>query len=181
MRKVKGAKAKKYAKQFLSLVALDQVPEIVTKLETVATLMQKEKRFRNMLTSPSFNDEERIGIISYLCEKLGLPEEVKKFLGFLSMEGVLVGLGEIVRYINVLYLEAKKKVKGVVTSAVELPDSIKQKIVESLKAITGRDVELQYEVDPSLIGGVRVKVGSTMYDLSIKGQLGLLRDKLIKG
>lgn len=181
MRKVKGAKAKKYAKQFLSLVALDQVPEIVTKLETVATLMQKEKRFRNMLTSPSFNDEERIGIISYLCEKLGLPEEVKKFLGFLSMEGVLVGLGEIVRYINVLYLEVKKKVKGVVTSAVELPDSIKQKIVESLKAITGRDVELQYEVDPSLIGGVRVKVGSTMYDLSIKGQLGLLRDKLIKG
>jgi F0F1-type ATP synthase delta subunit len=42
-------------------------------------------------------------------------------------------------------------------------------------------VELQYEIDPELIGGVRVKVGSTMYDLSIKGQLGLLRDKLIKG
>jgi len=181
LRKVRGAKAKKYAKQFLSLVNLDQVPEVVSKLETVAILMQKEKQFRNMLTSPSFNDDERIGVISYLCEKLGLPEEVKKFLSFLSIEGVLVGLGEIVRYINALYLEAKKKVKGVVTSAVELPESIKQKIVESLKTITGRDVELQYEIEPSLIGGVRVKVGSTMYDLSIKGQLGLLRDKLIKG
>jgi ATP synthase F1 delta subunit len=181
LRKVRGAKAKKYAKQFLSLVNLDQVPEIVVKLETVSTLMQKEKQFRNMLTSPSFKDEERVGVISYLCEKMNLPEEVKKFLSFLSIEGVLVGLGEIVRYINALYLEAKRKVKGVVTSAIELPDSIKQKIIESLKVITGRDVELQYEIDPELIGGVRVKIGSTMYDLSIKGQLGLLRDKLIKG
>ncbi|MCX7988997.1 MAG: ATP synthase F1 subunit delta [Thermodesulfovibrio sp.] len=181
MRKVRGTKAKKYAKQFLSLVNLDQVPDIVAKLETVALLMQKERQFRNMLTSPSFKDEERIGVIAYLSEKLVLPEEVKKFLSFLSIEGVLVGLGEIVRYINALYLEAKKKVKGVVTSAVDLPESIKQKIAESLRAITGKEVELQYEVDPSLIGGVRVKVGSTMYDLSIKGQLGLLRDKLIKG
>ncbi|GAB6183402.1 ATP synthase F1 subunit delta [Thermodesulfovibrio hydrogeniphilus] len=181
MRKVRGAKAKKYAKQFLSLVNLDQVPEIVVKLETISILMQKERQFRNMLTSPSFKDEERVGVIAYLCEKFGLPEEVKKFLSFLSVEGVLVGLGEIVRYINALYLEAKKKVKGVVTSAVALPDSMKQKIVETLKAITGREVELQYETDPSLIGGIRVKVGSTMYDLSIKGQLGLLRDKLIKG
>ncbi len=181
MKKVRGTKAKKYAKQFLSLVNLDQVPDIVVKLEKVALLMQKEKQFRNMLTSPSFKDEERIGIINSLCEKLGFPEEVKKFLSFLSMEGVLLGLGEIVRYINVLYLEAKKKVKGIVTSAVELPDSVKQKIVDSLKVITGREVELQYEIDPSLIGGLKVKVGSTMYDMSIKGQLGLLRDKLIKG
>jgi ATP synthase F1 delta subunit len=181
LRKVRGAKAKKYAKQFLSLVNIDQVPEIVAKLEAVALLMQKERQFRNMLTSPSFNDEERVGAISYLCEKLSLPEEAKKFLSFLSVEGVLIGLSEIVRYINALYLEAKKKVKGVVTSAIELPEAMKQKIVESLKSITGREVELQYEIDTSLIGGVRVKVGSTMYDLSIKGQLGLLRDKLIKG
>lgn len=181
MRKVRGAKAKKYAKQFLTLVNLDQVPEIITKLETVATLMKKEKQFKNMLASPSFEDKERAGVIAYLCEKLGLSEEVKKFLNYLAQEGVLVGLSEIVRYINALYMELKKKIKGVVTSAVELPEAYKQKIVESLKAITGRDVELQYEVDPSLIGGVRVKVGSTMYDLSIKGQLGLLRDKLIKG
>jgi len=78
-------------------------------------------------------------------------------------------------------MELKKKVKGIVISAVELPESYKQKIIESLKAVTDREVELQYEIDPSLIGGVRIKVGSTMYDLSIKGQLGLLRDKLIKG
>ncbi|MCX8033848.1 MAG: ATP synthase F1 subunit delta [Thermodesulfovibrio sp.] len=181
MRKVRGTKAKKYAKQFLSLVNLDQVPEISTKLEKVALFMQKEKKFRNIITSPSFSDEERAGIIGYLCEKFQFPEEVKKFLYFLSLEGVLTGLDEIVRYINILYLEAKKKAKGLVTSAIDLPETIKQKIVDSLSIITGRDVELQYETDPTLIGGIRVKIGSTMYDLSIKGQLGLLRDKLIKG
>jgi len=181
LRKVRGAKAKKYAKQFLNLVSLDQVPEIVDKLNLVATLMKKDKNFRNMLASPSFNDEERSNVIGYLCEKLSLSEEVKKFLTFLSKTGVLIGLNEIIRYINTLYMELKKKVKGIVISAVELPESYKQKIIESLKAVTDREVELQYEIDPSLIGGVRIKVGSTMYDLSIKGQLGLLRDKLIKG
>lgn len=181
MRKVRGAKAKKYAKQFFGLVSIDQTPEIVTKLEDVALLMQKERQFRNMLTSPSFSDEERERVITEICQRTGLPEEVKKFLTYLSSEGVLVGLGEIVRYINLLYLEAKKKVKGIVTSATELSEEIKKRLAETLSSITGKEVELQYEVDPSLIGGLRVKVGSTMYDLSIKGQLGLLRDKLIKG
>ena len=50
-----------------------------------------------------------------------------------------------------------------------------------MKQITGRDVDLEFVIDPSLLGGVRIKVGSTMYDSSIKGQLGLLKDKLIKG
>ncbi len=181
MKTVRGAKAKKYAKQFLSLVNLEQVPEIVAKLEIIAQMMKKEKLFRNMLASPSFTDEERAGVIGYLCEKSGFSEEVRKFLTFLGQEGVLTGLSEIIRYITAIYMEMKKKVKGVVTSAVELPESFKQKLIESLKAITERDVELQYETDPSLIGGLRIKVGSIMYDLSIKGQLGLLRDKLIKG
>jgi len=181
LRKVRGAKAKKYAKQFLSLVNIDQVPEIISKLEAVTALMKKEKNFRNMLASPSFKDEERAGIIAYLCEKIGLSDDVKKFLYFLSHEGVLIGLDEILRYVSQLYMEMKKKVKGIVTSAVELSSDSKQKIAETLRSIIGKDVELQYEVDTSLIGGVRVKVGSTMYDLSIRGQLGLLKDKLIKG
>jgi F0F1-type ATP synthase delta subunit len=44
-----------------------------------------------------------------------------------------------------------------------------------------RDVDIEYVMDPSLLGGILVKVGSTMYDTSIKSQLRLLRDDLIKG
>lgn len=181
MRRVRGAKAKKFAKQFLSLVNIEQIPEVVAKLEAVASLMKKDRKFRNMLTSPSFSEEERAGVIAYICEKLNLSQDVKKFLSFLSQEGVLVGLDEILRYVIALYMEMKRRVKGIVVSAVELSDSYRQKIMELLKEITGKEVELQYEVDPSLLGGIKVQVGSTMYDLSIKGQLGLLRDKLIKG
>jgi F-type H+-transporting ATPase subunit delta len=51
----------------------------------------------------------------------------------------------------------------------------------SLKQITGRDVDLEYMIDASLLGGILIKMGSTMYDSSIKGQLRLLKDELIKG
>jgi F0F1-type ATP synthase delta subunit len=50
-----------------------------------------------------------------------------------------------------------------------------------LKKLIDRDVDLETVLDPSLLGGVLVKVGSTMYDSSIKGQLRLLKDELIKG
>ncbi|MEN2986451.1 MAG: ATP synthase F1 subunit delta [Thermodesulfovibrionaceae bacterium] len=181
MRKVRGAKAKKFAKQFLSLINIEEVPEITSKLEAVATFMRKDRQFRNMLTSPSFSDEERAGVITYICQRLNLPEEVKKFLNFLGQEGVLIGLDEILKYVIALYMEMKRKVKGVIVSAVELSEAYRQKLIDLLKEITGRDVELKYEIDPSLLGGVKVQIGSTMYDLSIKGQLGLLRDKLMKG
>jgi F0F1-type ATP synthase delta subunit len=64
---------------------------------------------------------------------------------------------------------------------VQLSKEYEAQLAGSLRQVTGRDIDLEFVIDPSLLGGVRIKVGSTMYDSSIKGQLGLLKDKLIKG
>jgi F0F1-type ATP synthase delta subunit len=55
------------------------------------------------------------------------------------------------------------------------------RLKESLKKLVDREIELEYVTDPSLLGGMLVKVGSTMYDGSVIGQLRLLKDELIKG
>jgi ATP synthase F1 delta subunit len=104
-----------------------------------------------------------------------------KFLEYLSETMVISALGEILKSITVLYLEMQKRVKAVVTSPVQISQGYEEQLMKSLKQITGRDVDFEFVLDPSLLGGVRIQVGSTMYDSSIKGQLGLLRDKLIKG
>jgi F0F1-type ATP synthase delta subunit len=64
---------------------------------------------------------------------------------------------------------------------VEVGKEYEERLKSSLKKLIDRDVDLEYVLDPSLLGGVLVKVGSTMYDSSIKGQLRLLKDELIKG
>jgi F0F1-type ATP synthase delta subunit len=64
---------------------------------------------------------------------------------------------------------------------VPFSGDFENQLKQSLKQVTGRDIDMEFILDPALLGGVRIRIGSTMYDSSIKGQLRLLRDKFIEG
>ncbi|MEW5746153.1 MAG: ATP synthase F1 subunit delta [Nitrospirota bacterium] len=179
MKKVKGVK--KYARQFLSTVDLSEVPQGIEQLQAIAGLMEKDKRFRNLLVSPLFSEDESRQVIAYLSRKLTMSEKTGRYLQYLLRINALGALPEILNAIVAQYLEMKKRSRAVVTSPVPLSREYETQLAGSLKKVTGRDIDLEFVVDPALLGGVRIKVGSTMYDSSIKGQLGLLKDKLIKG
>ncbi|MGD0283648.1 MAG: ATP synthase F1 subunit delta [Dissulfurispiraceae bacterium] len=104
-----------------------------------------------------------------------------KYLKYLVEAGAIGALSEIIEAIQARYLEMKKRSKAVVTTSVQVGKDYAAQLSESLKLVTGGDIDLEFVLDPSLLGGVTIKVGSTLYDSSIKGQLGLLKDKLIKG
>ncbi len=179
MRKVKGVK--RYAKQFLSTVDPGEAPQAIEQLSVIAGLMEKNKNFRNLIASPVFSEAESRQIIGYLGQKLKMSDKTAKYLQHLSASKAIGAMPEIVKAIVAAYLEMKKKAKAVVTSPVQVSKDYEEKLKGSLKNITGRDIDIEFVIDPAILGGVRIKVGSTMYDSSIKGQLGLLRDKLIKG
>lgn len=179
MKRVKGVK--RYAKQFLSSIDVEEVPKGIEHLNAIAGLMEKDKQFRNILVSPVFSDAESKQVITYISQKLKMSEKSAKFLRYLSENKAISALPEIVNAIVAQYLEMKKRAKAVVTAPAPLSKEYEGKLAGSLKQITGRDIDLEYVIDPSLLGGIRVQVGSTMYDSSIRGQLGLLKDKLIKG
>lgn len=179
MKKVKGVK--KYAKQYLSTVDLGEIPQGIEQLNAVATLMAKDKNFRNLIVSPIFTDTESRQVITHISQTLKMADKTTKYLQYLSSTKAIGTLPEILASITAQYLEMKKRARAVVTSPVQVSKDDAAKLAGSLKQITGREVDLEFVIDPSLLGGVRIKVGSTMYDSSIKGQLGLLKDKLIKG
>ena len=179
MKKIKGVK--RYAKQFLSAVDLNEVPQGIEQLSAIANLMEKDKSFRNLMMSPVFSADEIGRIISYLSVKLKMSGKASKYLQYLVDTGAICALSEIIRAIQSLYFEIKKRSKAVVTTSVQVGKDYAAQLSESLKLVTGGDIDLEFVLDPSLLGGVTIKVGSTMYDSSIKGQLGLLKDKLIKG
>ncbi|PIP71230.1 MAG: hypothetical protein COW90_01095 [Nitrospirae bacterium CG22_combo_CG10-13_8_21_14_all_44_11] len=80
-----------------------------------------------------------------------------------------------------MYLEKKRRAKAVVLTSIEISKDYEERLKRSLNKLTDRDVDIEFVMEPALLGGIIVKVGSTMYDTSIKGQLRLLRDELIKG
>jgi ATP synthase F1 delta subunit len=104
-----------------------------------------------------------------------------KFILHLSEVRVIKALPEIIRMATSLYLEKKKKAKAIVMTPLQVTKEQENKLRSSLKKITDRELDIEYEIDPSLLGGILVRIGSTMYDTSIKSQLRLLKDELIKG
>lgn len=173
--------ANRYAKALLRKVGLENVPQALAELISINDLIVKSKEFKSLLVNPQFTTDERVKVIKSLSEKLKLSENTVKFILHLSDVGVIVALSDIIRIATNLYLERKKKAKAVVITPIEISKNHENILKASLKKLTDRDVDMEYVIDPSLLGGILVKIGSTMYDTSIKGQLRLLKDELIKG
>jgi len=173
--------ANRYAKALLRNVGIENAPQALTELISINDLMVRSKEFRSLLVNPRFTTDEKAGVIKSLAERLKISEGTVKFISHISEVGVIVALADIIRIATSLYLEKKKKAKAVVMTPIEISKDRENTLKASLKKITDSDVDLEYVIDPSLLGGILVKIGSTMYDTSIKGQLRLLKDELIKG
>ena len=179
MRKVK--EASRYAKALIRNVPIDDVPQALVEISTINEMMNKSKAFKSLLVNPSFTTEERAGVIKSLSQKISLSENTVKLIVHLSEIGAILALSDIIRIATNLYLDKKKKAKATVLTPIEISSDQDSKLKMSLKKLTDRDVDIEYVIDPSLLGGILVKMGSTMYDTSIRSQLRLLKDELIKG
>jgi len=173
--------AKRYANALLRKVGIENAPQVIAELDAVNNLMIKSKEFKSLLVSPQFTSDERKNVIRGISDKIKLSEETVKFTNYLSELRAILFLPDIIRIATNLYFEKKKKAKAIVMTPIEISKDYENTIKSSLKKVTERDVDIEYVIDPSLLGGLLIKVGSTMYDTSIKGQLRLLRDELIKG
>jgi F-type H+-transporting ATPase subunit delta len=179
LKTVKGVK--KFAKKFVVNVKKTELPKGIEQLEAVVTLMGKSRDFRTFVVSPSFDKGEMKKTLAFISKKTGASPKVGKYLEYLYEEKALGSLPQIVTVINSLYLEMQKRAKAIVTSPKPVAKKYEAGLKRTLSKVTGRDIEIEFVVDPALLGGLRIRIGSTMYDSSIKGQLGLLRDKFIEG
>jgi F-type H+-transporting ATPase subunit delta len=173
--------AKRYAKMFINVVGMDTALQALSELAAIEHLMSRSAEVRSLLLNPGFSRTEREGAIRKIAETARLSDNVVKFVIYLSEIGVVAALSEIVKTATVIYLEKMKQAKAVVFTPVEVSKGHEERLKVSLKKLLDRDVNVEFVIDPSLLGGVLIKVGSTMYDSSVKGQLRLLKDELIKG
>ena len=179
MKKVK--EANRYAKALLRNIDLEKIPQALGELISVNDLMVKSKEFKSLLVNPLFTPDERGSIIKTVSDKLKLSDYIVRFVLHLSEVGVISALADIIRIATNLYLERKKKAKAIVMTPIQISKDHENTLMGALKKVTDRDVDIEYVLDTSLLGGILVKIGSTMYDTSIRGQLRLLKDELIKG
>jgi F-type H+-transporting ATPase subunit delta len=123
---------------------------------------------------------ERRAALRAVAQRLGSSATLQNFYAFLIDQRRLVDFATIRREFERLAAEAEGRTEGRIRSAQPLDDATRERIVAALSRRTGRQVSVQVEVDPSLIGGVVAQVGGLVFDGSLRTQLEQLRANLTK-
>lgn len=171
--------AKRYARAFFDIAAEENRYEAYYgELLKFSSIVEESGDLKEFLSNPIFNNDDKKAVVKTILEKISLSGIAASFLSLLADKQRIDILPDIVRCYRGLMDEALKKVRVQVKTAFALSPELSGGLAKSLETMTGKEVEMTVEEDPSLLGGVVVKVGDTLYDGSIKSQLNNIRNLL---
>ncbi|MGE5648342.1 MAG: ATP synthase F1 subunit delta [Acidobacteriota bacterium] len=143
-----------------------------------AGLLVESPELKIALESPAVPRPRQRAIIARLAKDLGLSDVTRRFLMVLLDHGRVRLLGEIGDAFELVMDERLGIARAEVLSARPLPAPQQQEIVAGLARLTGKQTRAQFRIQEDLIGGVMARIGSTVYDGSVRGQLDALRQRL---
>ena len=177
-----GAAAKRYAKALFSLARdADSVESTGAELNALLKAVDDNAGLRDVLVRPVHPASERRAVLNEVGERLGLSATLRHFGSFVIDQRRTGDLDAIRDEYERLAEEASGRVRGEVVSAAPLSDTHLDRLRSALGRRTGRQVELDVRVDPSLIGGAIARVGGLVLDGSLRTQLQQLRTNLTGG
>lgn len=145
--------------------------------EEVRKLLQTNPKFRIFFEGPQFREELKEEIAQRVLQGQ-VSETFFRFIIMLLRHNRIDHLFDILEEFMKLVMEKKGIVPGVVTTAVPLSDEQRWLLQEKLEAVRGLKFNFKFQVDPKLIGGVKVRYGDTLFDSSIATYLKDLRQRL---
>ena len=147
-------------------------------VETFAALVASSAELRNILASPAIAREAKHDVVAKLIQKMKLDEELRNFVFVLIDQG-RTGMLQEIRGAFEAELNSRMNIaEAEVISARELSAEERKRLGKALERVTGKKIEARYRQDEKLIGGTKVKIGSTVYDGSVREQLDRLRAQL---
>ena len=151
------------------------VDAVESSLADVEKLAGESEDFRRFLRSPVISADEKSGALSKILAEAKLNPIVSNFLGVIARNGRLFALPAIIKAFKTLAAQGRGEATADVTSAAPLSAAQRTSLADTLKQKLGKTVTLTEHVDPSLIGGLQVKVGSQMIDSSLKTKLSAIK------
>ena len=174
--------ALRYARALLSVIddpaTLERIDELLTAL---AQALEDAPDLRSAMLDPAVPRSARTKLLRSLVEQNRLPVEVGNFFATLVDNNRIDALDAIA----VVFHEEHERQQGIVaaemTTAILITDEMKQRAHGVLERVTGAKVRLTCNVEPALIGGAVTKIGSTVYDGSLRSQLEQLKRQMAEG
>ena len=169
-----------YARAFADVVMDKRLDarRVLQEAQSVAEMVSQSKDLREVWEAPSIPAEQKRGLLDAIVAREGITREVRNFIAVLIDHRRISLLGEIVKQFELELDDRLGFTEAEITSARELSGAERQSLEAQVEKLTGRKVRARYGRDGSLLGGAVVRVGSTIYDGSVKGQLEKIREQL---
>jgi F-type H+-transporting ATPase subunit delta len=166
-----GSLAKRYARA-LAGVARDEgrLEAVLEELERAAAWLD-DRELADALTSPVLGSDARQALLAQITSSLGLSELVKNFLGVLSQNHRLELFAGVARAYRAIVDDELGRVRGLVRTPRQLSQEALAELSKALESALGKQVVLNVEIEPSLLGGLTVEVAGRVYDGSVRTQL----------
>ena len=176
--------ASRYARALVDVVTAPESPvdpvAALDQLRGVEALIAGSADLRNALLSPAVSTSRKRGVIAKLTEGPRIAKAVRNFLYVIIDHRRVADFSSIVEAFEVLLDERLGYVRADVASAQPLPDEQRKRLEAEISRVAGKKAKLKFTVNPALVAGVVARIGSTVYDGSVRGQLDKLRVMLAK-
>ncbi|WP_183902366.1 F0F1 ATP synthase subunit delta [Rhizobium metallidurans] len=168
--------AERYASSLFEL-ALEEgaVATVTADLDRFQAMLDESEDLTRFVASPVFSAEDQLKAIIAISEKAGISGFVANFLKVVARNRRLFALPGMIKAFRVIAARQRGEITAEVTSAHALDAAQETELKAALKGVTGKDVAVNVTVDPSILGGLIVKVGSRQIDTSLRTKLSTLK------
>lgn len=178
-----GAAAGRYARALFDVVHKEggNLEQVQADFQQFVDVFAQHPSLATTLGNPAIPSSKKQGVAKALIERAGpISPVVAKMILMLAERDRLMLLPDIARGYRERLMDHQKIIRGEVTTAVALAPEKLRSLEQGLQQATGRKVVLEARVDPSIIGGVITRLGSTVYDGSVTTQLQKMKQSLIE-
>jgi len=174
--------SRRYAQALMNLAEKDkQVDAVAEGLDDLADAMKVSPQLSSMISDPKVPHEEKKKVIEALLEKAKVPALVNNFVRLIVSKRRLGLLVDMRDQFHVLADERLGRGKAEVIVASELSDKQQDALKKKLEKLSSKQLDLQVKIDPTILGGVVARIGSTVWDGSLRSQLNQIRESIIEG
>jgi F-type H+-transporting ATPase subunit delta len=170
----------RYARAFADVV-LDlrlDVGQVREELRAVVNAVTSNSSLKTVWESPAIPHDQKIGLLDAVSTRMGLVSAVRNLVAVIIDHGRISMLPQIARQFEAELNRRLGFAEAEVTSSRELSPEEKRALELQIAEMTGKKVQAQYSTDANILGGAMVKIGSTIYDGSVRGQLRRMKEQL---
>lgn len=173
--------ARKYAAILMKISQDDsELDKMESEIKSFFDILKASPDTQRFFTKPVVSRGRKLELVNHLCQKLGFLATTQKFLAVLADRERFNILEEILESLEQLKDEKNNIISVEVVAASHLNSPMKEKIISLFRSKLKKNIKLSIKIDPSIVGGMITRVGSTIYDGSLQGQLLKIKEQIMR-